>query len=161
MKKYLILCLGIVLSSLMFVSCGPDDFQLKAEAEKVLLESAPRVHVSVLRGIVTLGGTVETEEIKTSVEEQIAAIDGVKSVTNEINVVPSKPIMSKVDEDIYKAIDVMLKTADYKNVTLEVKNEEVTLNGTVPTEKDVKKLSLIPQQIKVAKLTNNVTAEGK
>lgn len=161
MKKYLILCLGIVLSSLMFYSCGPDDYKLKAEAEEVLIESAPRVQVSVNRGIVTLEGTVETEEIKNSVGEKIQAIEGVKSVVNEVNVVVSKPIMSKADEDLYKTIEVMLKAGNYNNVTIEVKDKEVTFNGTVPTEKDVKRISLISQQIEIAKLTNNVTAEGK
>lgn len=160
MKKYLV-CLGILLASFMFYSCGPDDLKLELTAKEVLLENAPTTSVSVNRAIATLSGTVETEEIKTSVEEKIKAIEGIKSVVNQLEVVPSAPILSKVDQDLLNAIEGVLKASNYANVKATVLNQEVTFDGTVPTDKDVKKISAIANQIKVAKLTNNVTVEEK
>lgn len=160
MKKYLV-CLGILLASFMFYSCAPSDLELESSAKEVLLENAPTSSVSVNRGIATLSGTVETDEVKTSIEEKVKAIEGIKSVVNQLEVVPSAPILSKVDQDLLNAIEGVLKASNYVNVKATVLNQEVTFDGTVPTDKDVKKISAIANQIKVAKLTNNVTVEEK
>ncbi|WP_159461363.1 BON domain-containing protein [Dysgonomonas massiliensis] len=160
MKKYLV-CLGILLASFMFYSCAPSDLELESAAKEVLLENSPTSSVSVNRGIATLSGPVETEEIKTSIEEKVKVIEGIKSVVNQLEVVPSTPILSKVDQDLLNAIEGVLKASNYANVKATVLNQEVTFDGTVPTDKDVKKISAIANQIKVAKLTNNVTVEEK
>lgn len=160
MKKYLV-CLGILLASFMFYSCNPSDLELESAAKEVLLENAPTSSVSVNRGIATLTGTVETEDVRTSIEEKVKTIDGIKSVVNQLEVVATAPILSKVDQDLLNALEGVLKASNYTNVKATVLNQEVTFDGTVPTAADVKKISAISNQIKVAKLTNNVTVEEK
>ena len=62
-------------------------------------------------------------------------MSGVKRVVNELQVVASaKQAAVKVrDEELEREVKKAFETADFKDITVEVKNGVVRLTGTVPT----------------------------
>jgi len=50
-----------------------------------------KINVDVVKGVVTLRGTVDTAEAKTEAERTAKGTEGVKSVRNQLKVVASKP----------------------------------------------------------------------
>src|SRR5437588_9287442 len=50
-----------------------------------------KINVDVVKGVVTLRGSVDTAEAKTEAERKAKETEGVKSVSNQLKVVASKP----------------------------------------------------------------------
>jgi osmotically-inducible protein OsmY len=106
-----------------------------AEAARLALKidtriPADRVKVIVSHGWVTLEGTVDYYYQKTAAESQVRYLLGVKGVTSAIEVVP--PAASPAD--IKAKIEEALKRSaalDAKNITVEIRDHKVILNGTV------------------------------
>jgi osmotically-inducible protein OsmY len=106
-----------------------------AEAARLALKidnriPADRVKVIVSHGWVTLEGTVDYHYQKTAAESQVRYLLGVKGVTSAIEVVP--PAASPAD--IKAKIEEALKRSaalDAKNITVEIRDHKVILNGTV------------------------------
>jgi hyperosmotically inducible protein len=94
------------------------------------------VNVDTRDGIVTLFGNVATESDRTAAERSAMKIDGVKSVQNDLQVVPevaAKRVEARDDQlhdAVKKRIDEREGLKD-DNIDIEVKNGVVRLSGTV------------------------------
>ena len=60
-------------------------------AEDRFIEDASNIDVDTTNGVVTLGGTVGSEDEKREAELTTMGIEGVEQVINEIQVAPPKP----------------------------------------------------------------------
>jgi hyperosmotically inducible protein len=110
------------------------------------------VNVDTRGGVVTLFGIVQTAAQKTEAEAQAKKVDGVKSVKNELQVVPavSAGRVEKRDEQIQTAVTERLgEKTGLSDVDVEVKNGVVRLTGTVGSQSD-----------RLAALTAARTSEG-
>ena len=96
-----------------------------------------KISVETHAGVVTLRGKVEGAEAKNAAEKIARGVDGVKSVTSLLQIVPDgqRKLVDARDDDIKGAVksrfekDAKLKTADIK---VRSDNALVTLMGTVP-----------------------------
>ena len=95
-----------------------------------------KVNVDTRDGIVTLFGAVDTENDKSAAARSAMKVDGVKSVQNELQIVPdvaAKRVDAR-DEQVQDA--VKKRIAEHKalkddDINIEVKNGVVRLSGTV------------------------------
>jgi len=159
MKKVIFIMTCIFLTGLGFQSCQQDDKKIQTEVDKVVKENSS-TFASVKDGVVTLTGTVATEQEKTAIENQVRSVKGVKSVTNNIAIqapVPTETVTPTVnpDETIKSEINSKLSSGGYKDVKIEVSNGEVTLNGTVKRA-DLTKVMQIANEANPKKVNNNL-----
>jgi len=93
------------------------------------------INVETHAGVVTLFGIVPSQDAKTAAAADARKVTGVKRVVNELQVVASaKQAAVKVrDEDIESEVKKAFEKADFKDISVEVKNGVVRLTGTVPT----------------------------
>lgn len=93
-------------------------------------------------GVVTLSGKVDTAEAKNAATEVAKGIDGVKSVDNQLQVVPEakRKEVNEADDKIEGAIENAMKNdAKLKDLRLtpKVNAGAVTLNGSVDTQQQL------------------------
>jgi len=103
----------------------------KIAADSPALANA--VTVQSNEGVVTLTGAVDSDAIRTKVEQYAKSVEGVKSVTNNLTVKP--PITFSADPALKNTVMANLTKNNVKGVTVEVANGEVTLKGTIPRAK--------------------------
>ena len=112
------------------ISCKPklSDADLKAKVETAV-GSNPNVLVDVKNGVVTLSGTVTTEDEKRILETSAKSADNkaVKSVVNHIVIQPIE-INTDVTDLTAKVADA---TKDFPAVTATVNDGVITITGTV------------------------------
>jgi hyperosmotically inducible protein len=87
-------------------------------------------------GVVHLRGKVDSPEAKAAAEEIAKGIEGVKSVKNDLQVVPpaSRKMVDAKDQDIEKAVKARLsKDMQVKTVDVRTDSGVVTLTGEVPS----------------------------
>ena len=126
----LILALGIGATSCSNVS----DEEVQRTAQE-LLASNPEldgVLVTVENKVATLTGTVADDATKSYAESTVAGVENVKSVANQIEVVPPAPVApdyTSLDASINTALAELLK--GYKNVTATVKDGVIKLKGKI------------------------------
>jgi hyperosmotically inducible protein len=95
------------------------------------------INVETKDGTVMLRGKVDTDEAKKAAEETAKLIDGVKSVKNELQVVPpsKRDVVDEKDDAITKRVkqhlakDTRLKDA---NISVKTNDGVVSLTGEVP-----------------------------
>jgi hyperosmotically inducible periplasmic protein len=124
---------------------GASDTWITTKA-KVALMSKPgispfAVNVDTRDAVVTLFGTVNSENAKKIAEQQVKQIDGVKAVENELQVVPDVAAarVEAQDEDIAAAVEARLADRESlrgSEIDVEVSNGVVRLSGTVPSSGD-------------------------
>lgn len=112
----------------------PSDSDIKSNVESILLWNteidSSEIEVTVNDNIVTLEGTVESYWKKVRVEE-LSDVTGVFSIVNKLAVVPTEEVVDEdIAENVEEALDrnIMVSVDD---VTVKVKNGEVTLTGDV------------------------------
>ncbi|NDV69198.1 BON domain-containing protein [Dysgonomonas sp. 25] len=157
MKKYLLICLTVILAAFTFSSCGPTDAEVQGNAKQVLLMTAPSTDCTVRNGIVTITGTVESEAIKTELETKVAELDGVKRVYNDVQVVEPAPVLSE-DDTLRAAVIMAIEEAKFKDVDVMVKDKVVTLKGKF-SKADQNKIVAAAKTIDVAKVVNEMTTK--
>ena len=101
---------------------------------------------------VTLTGQVERETLKSDAEFAVKQINGVRSVKNEIEVLPVSANDSRIRLDIYRAIYYHPDFLHYAiqaipPIHIVVKNGDVTLYGSVATEGDKIQAELIAKGV--------------
>jgi len=106
--------------------------------------------------VATLTGTVQDDETKALAETTVAAVKNVKSVVNNLEVVPPAPDFTEIDAALNAALVDALK--DHATVVAEVKEGVVTLTGEIK-KRDLQTLmekvnALNPQQV-----VNNITVK--
>jgi osmotically-inducible protein OsmY len=99
------------------------------------------VSVDTEDGVVTLFGTVNTSADKARAAKEVAKLDGVKHVANELQVVPDVAARGVAESDdrvtaaVRKRLDARPSLADSK-VTIRTENGVVRLTGEVASQRD-------------------------
>jgi len=159
MKKIATLMLSLAFVASLY-SCKPSDEKI-GEAVKMALsanaELAP-VTSSVMDGVVTLNGEVESDELKTLAQSALAEVKGVKSIVNNVTIKPKGPSPEEVKQMADTALQTLVTAAfaTYKvtGITATVADSIVTLTG------DVKRKEL-PNVMKAAMETHPKKVENK
>ena len=123
----LVLALGIGATSCNNVT----DAEVQSAAQE-LLASNPEldnVLVTVENKVATLTGTVADDATKSYAESTVAGVENVKSVVNQIEVVPAAPDYTSLDDSINAALANLLK--EYNKVTATVKDGVIKLKGEI------------------------------
>jgi hyperosmotically inducible protein len=95
------------------------------------------VNVDTRDGVVTLFGIVPDDEAKKAAEEDARQASGVKSVDNDLEVVPKSKQSSVAakDDDVERSSTKALEgRTDLHGVDVDVKNGVARLTGTVPSQ---------------------------
>lgn len=134
---------SILLTVIMLGCSRVDDAAVitavKAKLATELGVAAAAIDVDSTDGIVTLQGAVSSAAEKSRAEEVAKAVQGVKSITNNLTVRP--PIVNAtpptVSPDVKLKSDVVAALTKYgiTGVTVDVANGEVTLSGDIPRAK--------------------------
>ncbi len=113
----------------------PSDSEIKKSIEQRLdwntTVDPKDITITVINGVVTLKGTVESLWQKTNAEQEAQKVGGVILTTNKLTVVPTKKV---TDEILSKRVLERIEentVADLDNITVKVKNGVVTLTGEV------------------------------
>lgn len=125
-----------VLLAFGMVACGVKDEDITAGVRAALAADASlstaTIAVDSQKGVVTLGGTVDSDALKSKAEEIAKGVKGVKSVTNSLTVKPAmKPIVVAPDTELKNAVTANLAKYGVTGLTVEVANGEVTLKGDI------------------------------
>ncbi|TXT54265.1 MAG: Transport-associated protein [Promethearchaeota archaeon] len=113
----------------------PTDEEIKSSIETSLqlnwnIDSSD-IEISVVGGIATLEGSVDTYWKKLKVEDITSQVSGVLDVINKLTIVPTENFIDKeIAEDIIGAISRNFKV-NAEHVDVKVENGEVVLSGTV------------------------------
>ena len=78
-----------------FLACdNVKDSDLQDTASQIIatIENAEDVNINVTDHVATLSGTVEDDATKNKIESSVSAVEGIKSVVNNIKVVPPAPV---------------------------------------------------------------------
>ncbi len=125
MKNYIYGLVMVAFLAFGFTSCksGPKDADVKAKVETSV---GSGVSVDVTKGVVTLTGEVADDAAKAKAEADAKAVEGVKSVTNNLTVAPVE-----ISADPALATAVAAEVAKYQGVAATVNDGVVTLTGTI------------------------------
>ena len=114
---------------------------------------------------VTLMGQVTRPTLKSDAESAVKGIEGVESVSNQIEVLPISPNDDRLRVALYRAIYGFSSLQRYalpviKPIRIIVKNGHVTLEGVVNSEADKNVVKLRANGVHGAfSVTNNLRAE--
>jgi len=156
--RVLLWALTLFLSANVITSCKskPKDADLTAAIQQKI--STPGVSVSVKDGVATLTGEVKTDADKADAETQAKAVEGVKSVVNNITIAAPPPtpapVVISADDALTKGINDLLK--DYSTVKADVKDGVVTLTGDIK-KSALPKLMAAVHALKPKKVENKLT----
>ena len=120
---------------LLLAACGKSDSDLqKAASDKLSSDSISGVTVAVKDGTATLTGEVKDVTVKTKAEADVKGIEGIKTVNNNLTLIPLAPAPTPMgaDKTMEGTINENLKKANVTGVTVSVSNGEVTLSGEIP-----------------------------
>ena len=95
-----------------------------------------QISVETVKGAVTLRGKVDSNEAKAAAASIAQAVDGAKSVRNDLQVVPpgDRPVVDASDTEITRQVEGRLsKDAQLKKVDVRTDGGKVILTGTVPS----------------------------
>jgi osmotically-inducible protein OsmY len=137
MKRSSNLFLALAAIAFVVAGCGPNDEKISAAVTEAL-KTNPGLSVinsTVKEGVVTLSGEVESDEQKSAAESLIAAVKGVKSVTNSITVKPKGPspeeLKKLADDALTAKVNENFATYKVEGVTATVADSVVTLTGDI------------------------------
>lgn len=150
----LILALGMSVASCKKVK----DADVQTAAQEVLMAdpALAGVVVTVQEQIATLTGIVENDAAKAAAESAVAGVENVKSVVNQIEVIPPAPDYSALDATINAALADALK--DHAKVTAAVKDGVITLTGEI-RERDLPTLMQKLNALNPLQIVNNLTVK--
>ena len=134
------------------------DADLEKNAMEVMATNpdAVNVDVTVIDKVATLSGSVADDVTKSYAETSVQAVKGIKSVINNIMVVPPAPDYTEMDAALNAALIDALK--DHPTVHAEVKDGVIVLTGDVKK----KNLPMVMEKISALnplKIDNNITVK--
>lgn len=134
------------------------DADLQSAAQTVLASNpdASGVVVTVKDQVATLTGIVKDDATKVAVETTVKEVKDIKSVVNNLEVVPPAPDFPAIDAALQTAMADAVK--DHKTVTFEVKEGVVILNGNIK-KKDLPVLMQKVSALNPVKVENNITVK--
>ena len=157
MKTKLLLCAVVLFAGIAFSSCKPSDEQLQKAVTTGISAVSSAVSSEVKKGEVTLSGVVNSEDLKAAAEKAAAAVKGVRSVVNNIQVQLPAPVITP-DQALQTAVSTAVTAGGdaFKKVVVAVQDSVVTLTGEIK-KVDLKKLMQIANDIKPKKVVNSLT----
>ena len=149
----------IFLLGVFAISCNNvSDADIQTEAQEVI-QANPEltgIQVSVQNRVATLTGVVQDDAIKTYAENQVAEVNHVATVINQLQVVPPAPDYSALDNSLNSGLQDALK--DHSTVTATVQNGVVTLEGEI-NERDLPALMEKINALQAEEIVNNITVK--
>lgn len=149
----------IFLLGVFAISCNNvSDADIQSDAQEVIASNPELtgVQVSVQNRVATLTGVVQDDAIKTYAENQIAEVNHVTTVINQLQVVPPAPDYTALDNSLNSGIQDALK--DHNTVTATVQNGVVTLEGEI-NERDLPALMEKINALQAEEIVNNITVK--
>jgi hyperosmotically inducible protein len=127
----------ILIAVTAIISCAPSDEQVTESVQEALSAntSLSPVSASVEKGVVTLTGEVESDELKAQAESSVSGIKGVKSVVNSVTVKTKGPspeeLKKAADDAILARVNENFTKYKVEGITATVADSIVTLTGNV------------------------------
>jgi hyperosmotically inducible periplasmic protein len=150
--------LGLVLvTAVTITGCGPKDVDIEKNSTAAI-SAYPGVSVSVKDGVATLTGEVSNESTKASIENSVKSVKGVKSVSNNLTVMPpatSAPVEINPDATLQQSVSTIISSMNLTKVQATVKDGVVTLNGEIK-KADLPTLMQKLNEIKPKKIENKL-----
>lgn len=112
--KFLSMLILLFLLSAGLSSCdNVKDSDLQDEAVQLIATNpkTSNVNVTVIDKVATLSGTVEDDASKNSAQSSVLGVEGIKSVVNNIQVVPPPP---KIEAPVVEEVSNQVKVATRK-----------------------------------------------
>ena len=150
----LIFALGLGVTSCKKVNDA--DLQKAAQTALATNPDVANVVVTVSNQIATLNGIVKDDATKMYAETTVAAVKDMKSVVNNLEIVPPGPDYAAIDAALTTALTDALK--DHPTVTFEVKNGAVKLNGEI-RKRDLPTVMQKVSALNPESLENNITVK--
>ena len=142
-------------TGLAFQSCNSTDQKVKNEVDRVIGNHAT-VSASVNDKVVTLTGTVDSQQEKNAAENAARSVKDVRSVVNNITVRQSVMGMTvNSDQTLQSTIEARLNSEGYRDVRVSVNNGEVVLRGDVDRN-DLSRVMQIANESNPRRVTNNL-----
>lgn len=160
MKRAIFIYLCGLLAMVTFYACGTNDKDLKKEVDSVMV-AYPGVTTTVDKGVVTLTGTVTSEDMKAGAERAAKAINHVKSVRNNImvNAPSSSWTLPQNDEyDLIQSINDSLEDGGFDDINVSVSDGEVRLSGVVK-KSDLQRVMQIANESGAKRVINEMTIQ--
>ena len=149
----------ILAISFVAISCNRvSDADIQKNAQETINANPELsgVQITVLNKVATLTGVVQDDAIKTYAENQVAEVENVESVINQLEVVPPAPDYSVIDSTINAGLQDALK--DHKTVTATVQNGIITLEGEI-RQRDLPTLMQKINALQPEQVVNNITVK--
>ncbi|MEO8962470.1 MAG: BON domain-containing protein [Ginsengibacter sp.] len=161
MKTLKILSSVFLLVSMLFFSCAPkdSDVQLKVNEKFTASPNLMGASATVAGGVATLTGQVQDDAAKTDAETSAKDVKGVKSVVNNLTLIPPPPPPPPpvtVNPDSTLTQGVTDATKDFPTVKAAVSNGEITLTGSIKRA-DLQKLMQTLNTLNPSKINNQLT----
>lgn len=138
MKSKLITVFSLSLALALGACGGKSDSEMQSAADAALKgnETTSGVTVEVKEGVATISGDVKDDAAKAKAEE-LAKVEGVKNVVNEVNVNAPAPVPEAKgdDSEVKTKVEEGLKKVGCAGVTVTVEDGVATLSGTVDAAK--------------------------
>ncbi|MEO7524458.1 MAG: BON domain-containing protein [Ferruginibacter sp.] len=162
MKISKIIMAAVMIATISLVSCKPKDADVKASIEAALktVPESSTTMVEVNDGVATLSGECKDDACKATCEKTAAGVKGVKSVVNNLTVMPAPVVIeapapasltTTLDEATQQKVKDGLK--DIKDVTVTFDADKAIVAGPV-TKADRMK---IMQMLAAAKVKSDVS----
>ncbi len=149
--------IALVIMAATLTSCksGPKDEVVKAAIETALLSNShiSDAVVTVEKGVATVSGQVPDDATKADIDKTIAGISGVKSVVNNLTVVPETQNVPVAATDVLTNA-VKDATKDYPTVIATVNDGVITLKGEIQ-KTNLQKLMMALNALKPKKVDNS------
>ncbi|MHB9054980.1 MAG: BON domain-containing protein [Paludibacteraceae bacterium] len=139
-------------------SCKPNDAAIQKAVQTAIATNpdVAGVTATVDKGVVTLTGEVKDETTSVTLNALAAGVKDVKSVVNNLTVLPQVPIITAADQALIDGLTTALK--DNPGVTSTVKDGVITLTGEVK-KADLPKILQKVSALKPVKIDNQLTVK--
>ena len=127
------------------------DIRTAIESKKTVDPSLAGVQATVAEGTVTLTGQCADEACKTSAENTVKGIDGVKKVVNNITLAP---VTVTTDDPLRTSLQTVI--AKYNGVQADVSDGVVTLRGTIEDRDKLQQLMMEVNALQPRKVENQL-----
>ena len=145
--KFRYLTILMLALAMMAAACGKSDADLAtAVNDKLRTDGVTGVTATVNDGVATLTGEVADVTVKTKAENSAKAVEGIKSVTNNVTTRPI-PVATPAAADpaLTGKINQDLQKAGCTGANVSVVGGKVTVTGTVPSAKYAQCIQVIQQ----------------
>ncbi len=148
----------VLVLAVSVTSCKPKDADIQKAVQTAIAANpdAAAVVATVEKGVVTLTGDVKDDATSAAVNALTAGVKDVKSVVNNLNVVPPVPVVSAEDTALLAGLGDALK--DNPTVKFDVKDGVVTLTGEVK-KADLPKIMQKVTALKPLKIDQQLTVK--